>query len=222
MKGIHGAANPSQRPSISPGMKPRLRFLGVFLFLFAALLSHATIIQALQDQLGNPSNAPADSTNHSHYLIRRAQYALDFSDLNGDPNWVSWDLTSTDVGSSGRSTFIPDPDLPAGFYPLVTSDYTGSSYDRGHMCPSADRTISTADNQIVFYMTNIIPQTADNNQGPWAGFETYCRTLASAGNEVLIICGPSGFAGSRIPSGKAAIPGYTWKIVVVVPLGGGT
>src|SRR6185436_9311297 len=82
--------------------------------------------------------------------------------------------------------------------------------------------ISTADNQIVFYMTNIIPQTADNNQGPWAGFETYCRTLASAGNEVLIVCGPSGFAGSRIPSGKAAISGYTWKIAVVVPIGGGT
>jgi DNA/RNA endonuclease G (NUC1) len=203
-------------------MNSRTRFLGLALFLSSALAALATISTSLQDQLGNPSSATADPTNHNHYLIRRAQYALDYSDNNGDPNWVSWNLTSGDVGSSGRSSFIPDPDLPSGFYALVTGDYTGSGYDRGHMCPSADRTITTTDNQIVFYMSNIIPQTADNNQGPWASFETYCRTLASAGNELLIISGPSGFAGSRIPSGKAAIPGYTWKIVLVVPVGAGT
>jgi hypothetical protein len=39
---------------------------------------------------------------------------------------------------------------------------------------------------------------------------------------MLIICGPSGFGVNRIPSGKAVIPDYTWKIAVVVPLGSGT
>ena len=54
-------------------------------------------------------------------------------------------------------------------------------------------------------------------------FGSYCRTLAQAGNEMLITCGPSDFSGSRIqPSGKASIPGYTWKIAVVVPAGSGT
>ena len=129
---------------------------------------------------------------------------------------------SGDVGSSGRSaSFFQDTTLPAGFYQVLPTDYSGSGYDRGHMCPSADRTVTRADNDIVFYMSNMIPQAPDNNQGVWASFETYCRTLASAGNEVLITCGPSGFAGSTIASG-VAIPGYTWKIAVVVPLGAGS
>jgi len=130
-------------------------------------------------------------------------------------------LVSSDVGSSGRSSFITDTTLPTGFYQVKTGDYTNSGYDRGHMCPSADRSVTVADNNIVFYMSNIIPQAPDNNQGPWASFEAYCRTLANAGHEILITSGPATWGGS-IPSGVADIGGYTWKIAVVVPNGSGT
>ncbi|MDB6168350.1 MAG: hypothetical protein JWM88_1214 [Verrucomicrobia bacterium] len=198
-----------------------LRFGFTLMALFAsAIASFATIGATYQMQLGNPSSATT-TTNHDHYLIQREQYAMDYSDTNGEPNWVSWDLTSGDVGSSGRSLFIQDTTLPAGFYQVLITDYSGSGYDRGHMCPSADRTVTVADNQVLFYMSNMIPQAPDNNQGVWANFESYCRTLAAAGNEVLITSGPSGFNGSRLPSSAAAIPGYVWKIVVVVPLGSG-
>src|SRR5581483_8501600 len=195
---------------------------GVFAPLLA-LTALATQDVTLQMQLGNPSGATADGNNHNHYLLQCAQYAFDYSDTLGEPNWVAWDLTNSDVGSAGRSSsFYPDTRLPAGFYEVTTSDYTNSGFDRGHMCDSADRTDTSAHNLIVFYMSNILPQTADNNQGPWEQFEAYCRTEAAAGYEVLITSGPSGFSGSRIPSGKAAIPGYTWKIAVFVPAGSGT
>jgi endonuclease G len=197
--------------------------MSALLLLCAAFNVSAIINSSLQMQLGNPSGATADPNNHSHYLIQRTVEAIDYNDSNGEPNWASWDLTTADVGSSGRSTFITDTTLPSGFYRVTTSDYTNSGYDRGHNCPSADRTDNATDNDLVFYMSNIMPQAPDNNQGPWEALETYCRTLASAGNELLIICGPSGFSGSRIqPSGKAAIPAYTWKIIVVVPLGSGS
>ena len=195
--------------------------------LLWASSAYATISIPLQMQMGNPSAAvatpgnPADPTNHAHYLIQRAQYALDYNDTTRDPNWVAWDLTAGDLGGSGRSNFIVDTNLPAGFYQVLTTDYSGSGYDRGHMCPSADRTVTATDNQVVFYMSNMVPQAPDNNQGVWASFETYSRSLATAGNELLIISGPSGFAGSTIASG-VAIPGYVWKIVVVVPVGAGT
>eukprot|EP01035_Chromulina_nebulosa_P011067 gene11067-14811_t len=147
---------------------------------------------------------------------------MDYNDTTREPNWVSWHLTTGDVGGAGRSSsFFPDTTLPSGFTVVSDSAYSGSGYDRGHMCPSGDRTVTRADNDIVFYMTNMIPQAPDNNQGVWNNFETYCRTLASAGNEVLILCGPSGFGGSKIASG-VAIAGFTWKIAVVVPLGAGT
>ncbi|MEI8287934.1 MAG: DNA/RNA non-specific endonuclease [Verrucomicrobiota bacterium] len=171
-------------------------------------------------QLGNPSNATADPNNHNHYLIQRTVEAMDYNDNLHEPNWASWDLTTDDVGSSGRSTFITDTNLPAGFTRITTGDYTHSGYDRGHMCPSGDRTVSMAVNDMVFYMSNIIPQAPDNNQGVWANLETYCRTIAAQGNELLITCGPNGFTGARInTNGPVYIPSYTWKIIVVVTNG---
>jgi len=185
-------------------------------------VARATIGTVLQSQLGNPSGATAVASATTNYLITRPQYALAYNNTTREPNWVSWNLTTADIGSSGRSdNFFQDTTLPAGFYQVLTTDYSGSGYDRGHMCPSGDRTITVADNEATFFMSNMIPQTPDNNQGVWANFESECRSIAAAGNEVLIISGPGGFAGTTIASG-VAIAGFTWKIAVVVPNGSGT
>ncbi|MCZ7592952.1 MAG: DNA/RNA non-specific endonuclease [Kiritimatiellae bacterium] len=192
-------------------------------FFSVAFCANATINASLQMQLGNPSGATANANDRNHYLIQRTVQALDFSDVLGEPRWASWDLTSGDIGSSSRSSsFYVDSTLPSGFYRVKTADYTNSGYDRGHMTPSLDRTDTDANNKLVFYMSNILPQSPDNNQGPWQSLEAYCQSLAKAGNELLIISGGSGYNGSYIPSGKAAIPGYVWKIVVVVPSGSGS
>ncbi|MEY4386725.1 MAG: hypothetical protein RLY20_2008 [Verrucomicrobiota bacterium] len=183
----------------------------------------ATINTALQMQLGNPSSATANTNNHFHYLVQRPVFAMDYCDTNGVPNWVSWDLTASDSGSVTRSpNFYADTNLPPNFALVGPNDYSGSGYDRGHMCPSADRTDVVSNNLAVFVMSNIIPQTSENNSGVWAQFESYCRTLSESSNEVLIICGPSGFNGARIPSGHAAIPSNVWKVAVIVPNGAGT
>lgn len=204
----------------------RQPFWGIF--LFAALVcfrAHAVIDISLQMQLGNPSGAIVDTNNHNHYLVQRTVESLDYSDNLGEPVWASWDLTASDVGTNARSlVFFTDTNLPSNFYRVTDNDYNGVgsiNFNRGHLCPSEDRTDTRADNDAVFYMSNIMPQSASNNQGVWENFEAYCRTLATT-NELLIMCGPSGFGTNVIPSGKAYIPSNTWKIAVVVPLGTGT
>ncbi len=176
-------------------------------------------------QLGNPSGATADTNNHNHYLVQRAVQALDFSDNLGEPVWASWDLTAADVGTNARSLiFFTDTNLPPNFNRVTDGDYDGDStvyMNRGHMCPSEDRTDTRADNDAVFFMSNIVPQNGTNNSGVWNSFETYCRNQ-TVSNEVLIICGPSGFGTNRMPSGKAVIPDYVWKIAVFVPTNTGT
>jgi len=186
----------------------------------------ATIDATLQMQLGNPSGAITDTNNHDHFLIQRTVEAIDYSDNLGEPNWTAWDLTAPDIGTNDRSpVFFTDTNLPANFHRVNPGDYTGSDYDRGHMCPSADRTDTRADNDLVFFMSNIIPQAPDNNQGIWGNFESYCRSLVQSSNnyELLIICGPSGFNSAKInTNGYVSIPQYVWKIVVVVPPGAGS
>ncbi len=187
---------------------------------FSAIGAQAKIGAAYQMLLGNPSNAVTDATVKNNYLIVRDQHAISYNDAKGQPNWVSWNLTSEDRGSSGRTdAWSEDPLLPAGFYRVQPNDYNDPGLSRGHMCPSADRTVTANDNTFTFLMSNMVPQTSHNNGGVWNNFEMYERDLATAGNEVLLISGPSGFNGSRIASGKAEIPAYVWKIAVVVPVG---
>jgi DNA/RNA endonuclease G (NUC1) len=192
---------------------------------FLIFQAHAIIDASLQMQLGNPSGALVDTNNHDHYLIQRTVEAIDYSDNLGEPVWASWDLTADDVGGSGRSTtYVTDTNLPPDFYHVTTTDYNGVGnidFNRGHLCPSADRTDTTNDNKLVFFMSNIMPQSGPNNQGVWGNFEDYCRSLLST-NELLITCEPSGFGTRTIPSGKAFIGSNTWKVVVCIPLGSGT
>ena len=177
-------------------------------------------------QLGNPSNATADTNNHSHYLIQRPIEAIDYNDSLGEANWASWDLTADDADGtvSRQDSYTADASLPSGFHVVGAGDYAHSGYDRGHLCPSADRSDSTNDNDMTFLMSNMMPQAPDNNSGVWGNFENYCRGLAQSTNhyELLIICGPGGFNGAKInTNGYVAIPQYNWKIVVVVPPGEG-
>lgn len=199
--------------------------LGVIAFLCGLLSwpAHATTGVSYQMLLGNPSGATADPNNHNHYLIQRDIQALDYSDNLRQVNWASWHYTSSDSGSTGRTdAFAADTNLPPNFYWVQATDYSGSGYDRGHMCPSADRTDTIPHNMDTFRMSNMIPQAPDNNQGVWANLETYSRAIA-ASNEVLIICGPQGFGANRTAStGAIPIASNVWKIIVAVPLGSGS
>ncbi|WP_110517026.1 DNA/RNA non-specific endonuclease [Herpetosiphon llansteffanensis] len=199
-----------------------ITLLALFVIIFAgASMVHPLAAKTVSSDnlvLGNPSGAVASSSYPTNYLIQRNQYALSYHRDNGIANWVSWHLDSGDIGSASRSDFQPDSSLPSGWYRVATGDYSGSGYDRGHMTPSGDRTSSASDNQPTFYMTNIIPQAPDNNQGPWVDLETYARELVSAGNELYIITGGAGSRGT-IANGKVRIPNSTWKIIVVLSLG---
>lgn len=197
-----------------------LSWIAAIALFFAALGAEAKIGAAYQLLLGNPSNAVTDAGAKNNYLIVRDQFAISYNDSLGQPNWVSWNFTADDRGSSGRTdAWSEDSLLPTGVYRLQPNDYSNTGFSRGHMCPSGDRTVTTNDNTFTFLMSNMVPQTSHNNAGVWNNFENETRTLGGAGNEVLIICGPSGFDGSRISTGKASIPAYVWKIAVVVPAG---
>jgi DNA/RNA endonuclease G (NUC1)/PKD repeat protein len=191
--------------------------------LLPVFQASAIIDATLQMQLGNPTEATTDPSNHVHYLIQRTVEAIDYSDTNGCPNWASWDLTASDYVVNGprSSSFFADTSLPAGFHVVHPNDYTNTGYDRGHMCTSADRTDNTTDNDLVFLMSNIIPQNPNQNQGVWGDFEDYCRSLIST-QELLITCGPRNFGTTTIVGGYVYVPSNTWKIAVCVPLGGGT
>lgn len=177
--------------------------------------------------MGNPSGAETSLLTPNNYLMVKPQYTLSYNSSRGGPNWVSWHLNSTWIGKVGRvGEFAADNSLPSGWYVVSEYAFSGSGFDRGHMCPSADRTASVSDNYATFLMTNMIPQAPNNNQKVWAYFENYCRGLAEKGMELYIIAGGSGTGGSgssgykeSVNGGHVVVPKYTWKVVLVLPNG---
>jgi endonuclease G, mitochondrial len=175
--------------------------------------------------LGNPSQAAASKPNN--YLVDKGYYILSYNNSTRIANWVSWHLDANAIGTADRQDdFRPDASLPSGWYKVDDSSYSGSGFDRGHNCPSADRTSSVAANSATFLMTNMIPQAPNNNRQTWANLEDYARTLVSAGNEVYIVMGTYGSGGTgsngyatTIDQGRIVVPAYIWKVLVVIPQG---
>lgn len=218
-------------------MLRRLNRFSTLLWATAVALTPLSMAQVAQSQLatsvhltlGNPSNAVTSTSFPDNYLLVKPQYSLSYSNNRKIPNWVSWQLNRSWLGSTSRQdNFRADTTLPTGWYRVSGSDYSGSGFDRGHMTPSADRTNSAATNSATFLMTNMIPQAPDNNQGVWEKLETYERDLVNQGKELYIIAGNYGNCGvgttGRICAFPAAnsrtnlitVPARTWKVVVVL------
>jgi endonuclease G len=177
---------------------------------------------------GNPSNAVADLSQPDNYLMEKPSFALSYNRDKGTPNWVSWHLETAWTGSLPRNdTFRADPAVSPDWYRVQSTDYFASGFDRGHMTPNADRdnAASIPLNQETFLMSNMVPQAPNNNQGPWADFENFLRTLLTT-NEVYVIAGPAGVGGAgdngpanTIADGHVTVPAFTWKVALVLPAG---
>ncbi|MGV3586282.1 MAG: DNA/RNA non-specific endonuclease [Adhaeribacter sp.] len=178
--------------------------------------------------LGNPSNATAEESNYNNYLLDKPQFAVSYSRDRGIPNWVSWHVNRDWMGDAPRQdNFRTDNTLPTSWYKVNTYAYSGSGFDRGHNCPSADRSNTPEDNTATFLMTNIIPQAPTHNRETWGNLEEYIRTLIEqGGQECYIIMGSYGKGGTgsngfkeTIAGGKITVPAQIWKVVVVIPEG---
>jgi endonuclease G len=219
---------------LAPGASVNIEFtLGVqqegafSFFVNVEAITQAPPSTSVHLTMGNPSNATEDVNQLTNYLMVKQGYALSYHRDRGIPNWTSWHLDSTWLGSAPRQNdFRNDPSLPSGWYQVQGTDYSGSGFDRGHMTPSADRTSTIPLNSETFLMTNMVPQAPVNNQQTWNNMEQDLRSLVGAGNELYIISGGAGTGGvgnngpaNTIAGGKVTVPNSTWKVVIVLPAG---
>jgi DNA/RNA endonuclease G (NUC1) len=175
---------------------------------------------------------PTDGSPANDVIIERKQYTISYNPQRGGPNWVSWNLDATHIGTRNRcNCYSADTALVRlgfGQYMYNTLDYTNGGYDRGHMEPSADQTTTDGENATTFFLTNFLPQQHNLNAGPWENLENDLRdsvNITKGNREAYIIAGgvfTNGVGlGTLKGEGKIAIPDSTWKIVVLMPAGTG-
>lgn len=180
--------------------------------------TEASISSSVHVALGTPRDAdPSDE-----YFIDEHSFVLSYSPEKRVPNWVAWQLDRAHLGHIRRKDdFRCDLALPARFYRVKESDYLHSGYDRGHMCPSADRQDSAEDNSQTFLFTNIQPQLHELNAGPWEQLEGYARLRVQHGALLYVVAGGVFSAPFPIIGNRVAVPAANFKIIVVLNQGQG-
>ena len=134
---------------------------------------------------------PAKLKDRSEKILKRSNYTISYNRNWNQPNWVAWELNKNETrGRNNRNEeFTADPDL-AEAYQVESYDYSGSGYDRGHMCPAGDNHFDAKAMNESFYMSNISPQNHELNAGKWNDLEIACRKWANRYQQLFIVCGP--------------------------------
>jgi endonuclease G len=166
---------------------------------------------------------PVDGDPSDDLVLDERDFVLSFNTRRLDPNWVAWQLDARYLGHARRrDDFRADESLPPGASRVTPHDYLHSGYDRGHLCPSADRNATEEMNSLTFLMTNMVPQVHELNAGPWEKLEEQERTLAAQpGAELYIVAGPIFDATPRTIGRGVAVPRATYKVIVALATGQG-
>lgn len=155
------------------------------------------------------------------FVIHNAEgrYTVLYDTLYRQAAWVAYTLGRDDVDGSDvkrRNKFIPDPQVvEKGFPTAKTGNYASSGYDRGHLCPSADRTETQTENDCTFMLSNISPQKPALNRGVWKNLEEQARHWASAYDSLYIVTGGILSPGLKRISGGVGVPEYFYKVFLV-------
>ncbi len=172
-----------------------------------------------QDIQNNPPSHFFDN-----YLIEKPQYSLSYNDNLKTPNWVSYQLNKSWLGSyqNTNTKFGSDPRLPFDNPAQELDIPQTTNYQRGHMTTKSHRSRNKQDYVATFLMSDIIPQPLNKPQDRWTTLENWLTDLVKVKNkEFYIIAGRDGQAKDEfgVPvylTNKISVPENIWKVVLVL------
>lgn len=129
-----------------------------------------------------PSSTTAQVVHHSGY-------SLSYSETHEQAEWVAYELRKSHISNTNfkRPYFEIDKAVKTGA--AHWRNYKGSGYDRGHLCPAADRSYNKEAHDETFLTSNISPQNHDFNSGVWNRLEQKVRYWAKKYDGVYVITG---------------------------------
>lgn len=152
------------------------------------------------------------------YELCFSGFAVSYSGISKTGLWSASLLTPESLKAAYQikrnNTFHEEERIPFQHRSLLT-DYRGSSFDRGHLSPSADR-FTVQDQYESFSLVNMIPQSPHNNQEEWRLIEEALRAFVTRNNQpVYVITGPL-FLGNKLRKigNNVLVPSHIYKVVL--------
>lgn len=156
--------------------------------------------------------------NAQGLLLNNGGYSVYYDTLLNCPRQVLWVIRKADLTPRATRQAMAFRSDPRCSRPRVSSsDFNHSGYQRGHMCPAADRTYSHEAMRETFLLSNIAPQVPSLNMGAWKNAEETARMWARKFGRVAV-----GAAAIFLPEDtlfigrhRAAVPHLFLKIIWV-------
>ncbi len=126
-------------------------------------------------------------------VFRNAHFMLGYSDVRGNPLWVTYQLKAVDKNATKHkrpSNFKSDW---RSLNQVKATDYKGSGYDRGHMAPNyaISRLYGKQAQLNSFLMSNISPQKPKLNQKLWQRLEEVeVKYFTQLEGKLWVVTGP--------------------------------
>lgn len=157
-----------------------------------------------------------ESRDTDYQMICHEGYLVAYNLTHKTPDWVLEVLTPERLVKNAKRKglrFKPDPAVKRS-ESAVSSDYTHSGFDRGHMSPAGDNTWKMQAMKESFYLSNVAPQYGPSmNRGIWKKLETRTRDWTKARGRIIVVSGP--FYGAKPKSIKngVAVPDGFFKVL---------
>lgn len=171
----------------------------------------------VEETKSNGSNSDFDylPTSTTDQVVAHAYYSLSYSEKHEQPEWVAYELKKehTAYNDFKRPYFEVDPLVKGNS--ASWRNYKNSGYDRGHMCPAADRKFNKKAHDETFLTSNISPQKHKFNAGIWNDLEQKVRYWVKKENRLFVVTGPVfGNSTKTIGSEGVTVPEKFFKIVL--------
>ena len=170
-----------------------------------------------------PADIVIEDVNGFNYLpssttgviIKHDGYQLSYNEEHEQAEWVAYSLSKNDIvyNDFKRPYFINDPKVKTKS--ANWRSYKKSGYDKGHLCPAADKRYSKAAHDETFYTSNISPQKHDFNAGIWNRLEQKIRYWAKKNQHLYVVTGGILKPGLKtIGKNKVSVPTEFYKVLL--------
>ena len=146
------------------------------------------------------------------YPINHTYFSLSYVAKHRQSEFAYYYLTPESINGGQKRTdnFRIDPNVKSN--PVSSTAYSGSVYDRGHLCPAADMALNLTAMSETFYMSNMSPMTPSFNRGIWASLEDWVRSAALSNKGLYVATGPILSRTCGAISGGITVPCTFYKI----------
>lgn len=154
-------------------------------------------------------------------IVKHQLFTLKYVEQYEVAAWVAYFIRLDEISQrlERDNEFMPDPLVRTGS--ALSSDYSRSGFDRGHLCPAGDFNSSRSIKKETFYMSNISPQVPYFNRGIWNDLEVKFRDWVHRDGDIFMVTGPVLRDGLETMgrSNTIAVPEYFYKVAFCKPNG---